>query len=52
MKKFNMTLNLSKVAKEVKSDSVEFEDGSSIKSDLTMMIPIYKGYDFVFDSKI
>ena len=52
MKKFNMNLNFSKIVKDVKSDLVEFEDGTSIKSDLTMMIPIYKGYDFVFDSKI
>ncbi len=52
MKNFNMNLNISKVTKEVKKDSIEFEDWTSIKSDLTMMIPVYVWHDFVFESKI
>ena len=52
MKKFNMNLYNSKIVKEVKKDLIEFEDGTSLKSDLTMMIPIYKWHDFVFKSEI
>lgn len=42
----------SKVLKKIEKDHVEFEDGSSLESDLTIIIPPYAGASFVKNSGI
>ena len=38
--------------KEVKEKSIVFENGEEVESDLTIMIPVYKGQQFLIDSKL
>ncbi|MGC9140210.1 MAG: sulfide-quinone oxidoreductase [Mesoaciditoga sp.] len=42
----------SKVIKKIEKDHVEFEDGTSLESDLTIIIPPYSGIPFVKNSGI
>lgn len=48
----NIGLHLNKVPVEVTASSVKFEDGTELESDLTIMIPVYKGPQFLIDSKL
>ena len=48
----NIGLLLNHVVKEVKEKSVVFENGEEIESDLTIMIPVYKGQQFLIDSNL
>ena len=46
----NLNLHLSKVATQVTDTSVKFEDGTELESNLTVMIPVYRGPDFIRNS--
>ncbi len=46
----NLNLHLSKVTTEVTDKKVKFEDGTDLDSDLTIMIPVYRGPDFIKNS--
>jgi sulfide:quinone oxidoreductase len=48
----NIGLLQNHAVKEVLKDKVIFENGEEIESDLTIMIPIYKGQQFLIDSKL
>lgn len=46
----NIGLNMNKVAVEVTKNSVKFEDGTELESNLTVMIPVYKWPEFLIKS--
>ncbi len=46
----NINLLMEKVTKEVTDKSIKFEDGTEQESDLTIMIPVYFGQQFLIDS--
>ncbi|MCK5678730.1 MAG: hypothetical protein KAH72_09685 [Flavobacteriaceae bacterium] len=43
---------MEKVTKEVTDKSIKFEDGTELESDLTIMIPVYFGQQFLMDSNL
>jgi sulfide:quinone oxidoreductase len=47
-KKINLLME--KVTTEVTDKSIKFEDGTELESDLTIMIPVYFGQQFLIDS--
>ena len=47
-----MNLHMSKVTTEVTKDSIKFEDGTELPADMVIMIPVYKGQQFIIDSWI
>ena len=49
-KKIN--LHMEKVTTEVTENSIKFEDGTKLESNLTIMIPVYFGQQFLIDSKL
>ncbi len=48
----NINVLTSKIIKSIYKDHVEFTDGSTLESDLTVVIPEYKGTDVVKNSAI
>ena len=48
----NISLSMNKVVTEVTDKAVKFEDGTEFESDLTIMIPVYIGQQFLIDSWI
>jgi hypothetical protein len=41
---------MEKVTSEVTDKGIKFEDGTALDSDLTIMIPVYFGQQFLMDS--
>jgi len=52
MEKKNIPLHLSKVAKKITKDAIHFEDGTKLDADMVIMIPVYKGWDFLTKSGV
>jgi len=50
MQKRKLNLHLEKVTKEVTDKAIKFEDGTELESDITIMIPVYFGQQFLIDS--
>jgi sulfide:quinone oxidoreductase len=50
MGKRKINLHMEKVTTEVTDKKIKFEDGTELDSDLTIMIPVYFGQQFLMDS--
>lgn len=45
-----LNLHMAKVTTEVTANSIKFEDGTELEADMVIMIPVYKGQQFLIDS--
>lgn len=52
IEKSGINIVVNKILKRIGKDYAEFEDGSRLKSEMTIIIPPYKGANFLIDSNL